>query len=322
MPERKQSGVFVVDAKELAKRLKFRKERNDHTVLLLGARAGALFRSEHFYESLQQFSNRGFSGLSRLEQFAECYSILTKASFSENDIHGTLRVSLQDLELSIAEQCLAEFVKHEYFDEIISTNVDGFLEQALIQAEMKEGYSFETVKAGNFANSSLNLPRIIKVFGDFLSLDYTISNRRAYLSKHGLDVFLQSILAKDVLMIGIDPIWDDAMIRLIPGNAGSIWFINEEDLTEHSFIASILHARQTSYISGKEGSFDNFVRTLHEQLYGGVPINQQLVRNITKQLYDMTRQLQILQDEHKLILSEIKKIQQEIGNLSQRRDQQ
>src|SRR5690349_1206714 len=119
MPERKQSGVFVVDAKELAKRLKFRKERNDHTVLLLGARAGALFRSEYFYESLQQFSNRDFNGLSLLERFAECYSILTKVSFSETDIYGTLRVSFQDLALTRAEHCLAEFVKHEYFDEII-----------------------------------------------------------------------------------------------------------------------------------------------------------------------------------------------------------
>lgn len=322
MPERKRAGVYPADVKELAKRLKLRKEHHNHTALLLGARTGALFRSEHFYESLQQFSYLGFNGLSHLKQFAECYSILTK-TFSEAEIHSLLRVSLQDMALTRAEHCLAEFVKHEYFDEIISTNVDGFLEQALIQAEMKEGHDFEIIIAGRSPFHDKSFPlRIIKPFGSFSSRDYTISDRRTYLSKHGLEVFLQSILARDILIIGIDPIWDDAIIRLLPGDAGSLWFINEEDLTEHAFIASILHARQTSYISGKEGSFDNFVRALHEQLYGGVPINQQLVRNITRQLSDMTRQLQILQDEHKLILSEIKKIQQEIGNLSQRRDQQ
>jgi len=324
MPERKQSGVRVVDVKELAKRLKLRKEHNNHTVLLSGARTGALFRSERFYESLQQFSNRDFSGLSRLEQFAECYTILTNGSFSEADIHGLLRVSLQDLELTKTEHCLAEFIKHEFFDEIISTNVDGFLEQALIQAEMKEGHDFETIKARTGKTTSdvsiINI-KFIQAFGTFMSREYTISNRLTYLRDRGLNDFLGAALSRDVLVIGIDPIWDDAIVRLLPGNAGSIWFINEEDLTEHSSISSVLYTRQTSYIAGKEGSFDNFVSALHEHLYGGVPINQQLVRNITRQLYDMTRQLQVLQDEHKTILEGIKKIQDEIGNLKQRWEQ-
>lgn len=323
MPERKQSGIHVVDAKELAKRLKFRKEHKAHTVLLLGARAGELFRSQYFYESLQQFSNLGFNRLSRVEQFAECYSILTKVSFSETEIYSILRVSLQGSVVTRTEDCLAELVKHEYFDEIISTNIDGFLEQALIQAEMKEGHDFEVTIAGHNIFREKSFPcRIIKAFGDFAERDYTISDRRAYLSDHQeLNRFLQTVLAKDILVIGIDPIWDEAILHLIPGDAGSMWFINEQDLTKHSFISSILYERQASYLSGREGSFDNFVRMLHEHLYGGVPINQQLVRDLSQQLSDMANQLQALQDENKTILKEIKKIQDEIGNLKQRWEQ-
>lgn len=82
--------------KELADLLLMRKRNNHRTALLLGSRTGLLFRSEHFYETLQKFSHRSFHNLSRAEQFGECYNILTKTQFSERDIHSLLRMSLQN----------------------------------------------------------------------------------------------------------------------------------------------------------------------------------------------------------------------------------
>ena len=324
MPERKPFGAYAIDIQALAKLLEMRKRLNNHTTLLVGARTGALFRSKQFYESLQQFSNRGFSHLTQAEQFGECYSILTKPGlFSETDIHGILRDSLQDLTITKAEDCLAELVKYEHFDEIISTNVDGFIEQSLIQSGMKEGHDFEVTIAGHGRLGERSFPhRIIKVFGDFSPRDYTISNRRAHLERPELARLLSSILEKDLLVVGIDPLWDEAILHAIPMEAGSMWFVNEEDLMQHSFTCTILQERQATYILSKEGSFDNFVRTLHGYLYGGIPINHQLVLDLSKQLFDLSNQLQVLQHEQRTILSEIKKIQDEIGNLSQRWDQQ
>jgi hypothetical protein len=115
------------DIEELAKLLELRKVNGQPTVLLLGMRAGELFRSKHFYESLRRFSHRDFSNLSRIEQFRECYAILTKNPFSEKDIHSILRTALSDLDVTTADAYLAELVKQGHFDEIIYTSIDDAL---------------------------------------------------------------------------------------------------------------------------------------------------------------------------------------------------
>ncbi len=290
---------------------------NQSTVLLLGARAGRLFRSEHFYDSLQKFSDHDFSHLSRAEQFGECYSLLRQNRFSETDIYGILITSLKKLVVTKAEACLAELVKNELFDEIISTNIDDMFEDAFTQVEWKEGREFEVFRPrpGSLLSERSCPCRITKAFGDLVSRAYFANLD----SDQELKRFLQGLLARDILVVGIDPVWDNDILRAIPGErAGAMWFVNEEEnLTEHSLISSTLRARQAMSILGKEGSFDNFVRALHRCLYGGIPINYQLGLEISDQLHDILSQLPALQDGNKTILSEIKKIRNEIGNLSQ-----
>ncbi|HEY7420293.1 MAG TPA: hypothetical protein VH593_34260, partial [Ktedonobacteraceae bacterium] len=60
MAEQKQFKI-----EELAKLLELRKAADHPTVLLLGSRAGELFRSQHLYEHLQSFSHRDFSKVNR-----------------------------------------------------------------------------------------------------------------------------------------------------------------------------------------------------------------------------------------------------------------
>jgi len=146
MPESEQFDISTI-----AKLLDVRKRNNHRAVLLLGARTGGLFRSDHFYESLQEFSNRDFNKLSPLEKFNECHSILTSDHFSEAEIHSIVRTSLRDLTVTIADACLAELVKQGYFEEIISTNIDDMLEQALVEIEMQEQREFEVLIAGRGA---------------------------------------------------------------------------------------------------------------------------------------------------------------------------
>jgi hypothetical protein len=301
------------DIEEMAKRLEMRQGNNHHTTLLLGARAGELFRSEHFYSSLQQFSNRDFSKLSRPERFGECYRILTQTPFSETDIHSVLRKSLENLTITKADDCLAELVKQGHFAEIISTNIDDGLERALMQAEMKEQREFEVFIPGRGSlRHERSLPcRIIKIFGDLASREYNISSHHSHLeSDQELKRTLQRILEEDILIVGIDPVWDEDILRAIPGRSGTIWFVNEEDLTGHSLISSMLQARRTECIVGGEGRYDNFARTLHRYLYGGIPINYRLA-------YDILNELQVLHNEHQSILTEIKKLRSEIEFLLQ-----
>src|SRR5579859_2423022 len=164
------------DIEEMAKLLKIRKNSHHPTVLLLGARAGRLFRSEQFYEDLQFFSNVNFHGLPRIKQFKECYTILTSSKFSEWDLYSILQAPLKDIGTINADICLASLIKHKYFDEIISTNIDDVLEGALDQTEMRQGRDYEVMRIGlDTAYYERSNPcRIIKPFGDLVSRDYTI----------------------------------------------------------------------------------------------------------------------------------------------------
>src|SRR5579859_4383721 len=244
------------DINEMARLLETRKMNNHPTVLLLGTRAGGLFRSAHFYGSLHQFSNRDFYKLSRAEQFGECYFILTKYLFSEIDIHNILSASLKNLTVTVADTCLAKLVGQGYFDEVISVNIDGMLEDAFKQAEMKEELEFEVCLAGldtpRYEKSSPC--RIIKTFGDLASRSYAIKGRLSYLeSNQELKSVLQRILARDLLVVGIDPVWDEEILRVIPREGGKLWFVNEDgNLIEHSLISAILRVRQAAFIVGGE----------------------------------------------------------------------
>ena len=302
MAEQKQS-----DIDELAKLLKLRKATEHPTVLLLGSRAGELFRSKHLYENLQNFSHRDFSKLSRAEWFSECYSILTRNQFSETDIHGILRTALRDLTVTKADACLAEMVKQGHFDEIISTNIDDVLEQSFLTVEMKEHRDFEVTIPVRETLRDKSLPhRIVKVYGDFGSQRYTIKERLLHLERHPeIKSALQRLLARDIVVVGIDPIWDEGIIAAIPAASGSIFFVNEEELEKHSISYSISKERKAHYI---RGSYDYFMRELYNYLYGGLglPINYQLAENILAHLSQLSHQLEMLQATQDFILNELK----------------
>jgi hypothetical protein len=295
------------DIEELAKLLKLRKGNGQPTVLLLGARAGELFRNRYFYESLRGFSHRDFNNLSRIEQFCECYTILTKNPFSETDIHSILRASLRDLAITKTDAYLAELVKQGYFDEIISTNIDDVLERSFLQADMQEHKDFEVTIPVRETLHERSLPhRIFKIYGDFGSRMYIIKERLSHLDKNQeIKSALQRILARDVIIVGVDHYWDEDIFRTIPSQSGTIFFINED---EQAVNHSIFKERKAHYI---RGSYEDFMRELYNCLCEGLelPINYQLAKEILTRLTGISRQLQYLLDEQKIIISEIAKIQ-------------
>ena len=127
----------------MAHRLEMRKKNNHHTVLLLGTRPRRLFHSTHIYKSLQKLSSRNFHQLSCTLQFQERYALLTSDKFSEADLHSILQTPLKYLHMSQTDACLASLIKQEYFDEVISTNIDDILEETLLQVDLKESRDYD-----------------------------------------------------------------------------------------------------------------------------------------------------------------------------------
>jgi hypothetical protein len=283
MRESSQLGI-----EQMANLLAVRKNSHQPTVLLLGARAGRLFRSAPFYNNLQLFSNRNFQELSSGEQFQECYTILTSNKFSETDLHIILQESLKDVGVIEADVGLAFLIKHEYFNEIISTNIDDGLEDALLHTDMKEGRHYEVIRIGSSTSrhEKSSSCRIIKPFGDLVSRVYTVNGRASHLENTGSRALLQSLLEKNLLVVGIDPIWDQDIVRILPAKAsGAMWFVSEEEeiIKNDSFLEGALNGRSSSTILGTEGCYDYFVPKICHFLYGTVSPTYPLAHSPTLQ---------------------------------------
>lgn len=168
---------------DIAEALKLKQRNNQSMVLLLGSRAGGLFRSKDFFATLKEYSMRSFDLLSREGQFAESYKALKQDRFNEKNIYALLVSSLQGVTLSEADIYLAQFIKHGLFNVIISTNTDGLLEKALEYVEMRELYDFEVLIPERTVARADTMPArmVIKAFGDIYSRVYNVTNRDFYL---------------------------------------------------------------------------------------------------------------------------------------------
>ena len=194
-------------------------------------------------------------------------------SLNGRDIYRLLHSSLRNIGNADTDILLATLLKHGYFHEIITTNIDDGLEGAMLMLDMKEDRDYEVTRyTRNLVQVNTYIPyHITKVFGDFPSKDYIIK-RSLYLDDNqSLKGFLQSTLSRDVLAVGIDPVWDQDILRIIPAiTNGSLWLVSEEEgiIDKSPDLAALLHKRPSTCILGHEGGYDSFIPKLHNYLRG------------------------------------------------------
>src|SRR5579859_7028723 len=116
--------VSKIQIAEIARELEERKNENRRPVLILGSRAGGLFRSQYFNETMLKYSMRNFADLTLREQFSQCYDILDKETMARTDLKIIITKALENLNFAIADDCLAELVKQGLFEFIFTNNVD------------------------------------------------------------------------------------------------------------------------------------------------------------------------------------------------------
>ncbi|MBV9228930.1 MAG: hypothetical protein JOZ18_06425 [Chloroflexi bacterium] len=293
--------------------LGMRKKTNNPAVLFLGARAGGLFRSRAFYETLKPFSKRTLNDLAPAEQFGECYRLLSQGQFSESDRNSILTDSLRNIMLTDADISLAEMVKNKLFDVIISTNVDDLLEEAFAQVEMREIFDYDvfiperTPSEESFSHERRLSCKIIKSFGALSSRKYSITERGVYLDDNPkLRNLLETHLARDVLVVGLDPVWDEEMVRMFPTHGETIWFVSEEEWSPPHPILHMARVRQIKYLAGSEGSYESFWKAAHWHLHEEMPMGFQLTQSINRQLQTLSREVQLLKKAHQDIHNDVK----------------
>lgn len=259
----------------IARHLNLRRRLSTPMVLILGSRTGALYRSQEFYTILEPHSST-FTILPKVKQFAECYRILTRQpvpGFSPNDIHTILTDALNTIDTIDSDKYLANFVKMGIFDPIITTNIDTLIQDALTSAGWRNTREFEVLSLPEVSSGQLGYRRrtarqIIHVFGQITSRQYKIRERIGFLQNQPSRVqhLLNEIFARDVVTIGLDPLWDAEIYRFFSPRGDSLWFINEEPLSEDSALYRVAEVRNGRTLTGSGANYEHFMEQLHEAM--------------------------------------------------------
>ena len=323
---------YTLTVEQIAQRLKTRREINQETVLVLGSRAGGLFHSERFYDILGKYSPsyHSFYQLNRAGQFTQCFGILTNKTFGEAEIYNILKQSLHEVEVTYADVHIADLIQHGHFQEIISANVDNILEQALLRSEMikeppepRAQHEPEVLIPGRGLLTEHHAPpyqhlspyRITKVFGDLLSREHNITRRTGCIQANStFSAFIQHILKGNILLVGIDPVWDEELLMAVPaGEEGQVWIVSDEDPEQNQQFRRISQIRPTDCLIGRNGNPEHFAPSLYFSLYGGPPILQ---------LRDIFRYLQRILNEQQDMHENIRRLHEEIHQMAHQEEQQ
>ena len=138
--------------------------------------------------------------------------------------------------------------------------------------------------------------QLIKVFGQLTS-EYAVPRTSYLLHRPRLAESLQDKLQRDVLVLGLDPVWDAELIHVLSSQGGSLWFINEEPLLEEGDLYHIEQERQVRTIANYNGRYERFVPALYWQLMGNLPLHDRLGEILMKEIQILSSEIRTLQKE-------------------------
>lgn len=106
---------------------------------------------------------------------------------------------------------------------------------------------------------------IINIFGQLASRDYTMERRGYFNQNQDIKQYVEHFLAGELVVIGLDPVWDAEVCQIVPLTGDTIWYINEELPDEDSHLFRAGTARNAQYFVGVHCGYQHFLPTLHQQ---------------------------------------------------------
>jgi len=275
MHEVTQEAISTSRLRSLAELMRLRRESGEQPyVLVLGAGAslasGCSSGRELIEGVVAQLSSKDLAALSWDERLAEFYSLLDNLSVTERYL--ILKGHLEGKRPSVGYRCLAELVKEGYFDIIISTNLDVFVEDALSDAGLR-AEDFAVLINGKDTEDQIRQaleyrePRvkIIKLHGDLPTRTFAFTPEEIFEFGEKLEGLLREQLSRDIIIVG-HSMRDDDLNRCIRRQGGSIWYVNPTRPGAAQFIGRAMQVRTSNAITGELGKFDNFFQALYNEL--------------------------------------------------------
>ncbi|MFQ6015505.1 MAG: SIR2 family protein [Anaerolineae bacterium] len=263
--------------KSLANIMQFRKQEGEPSyILILGAGASISSGSSSggmvIEEVVAAHSAQDTTTMSWEDKVEEFYNILDNRSKDER--YAILKKHIVGKTPSPGYRALAELIKAGYFNIILSTNYDTFLEDALSDAGLRardfkvlingEDEEEQIVRQLGFAQPRI---KIVKLHGDLPARIFAFTPEEIWDFADKIENVLRDYLSKDIIING-HSMRDNDINRCIDREGGSIWHVNPSEPSIETFIGQAMRVRTATAISGELGYFDNFFTALRDTLLG------------------------------------------------------
>lgn len=326
--------IASIDITELAEMLEDRKSNSQRVGVIIGSRAGALFRSEEFYEELKVYSTRNFADMDERSRFYDCYSIL-------GDICKRKSMSIKELRAFIegqiygpfdVENHLAELVKDDFFKVIITNNIDDILYESFKAVGMREKEHFVDFHLGRLScnenierilsQRKINIRRLIRMAGD---IDTFIGNLTRPQAKNDAGECVRNLLEKlrisELLIVGIDLAWDQIVLSALPSQLETVWFINDDHHVKDTFIENCGgNINNFRYLTGSKGSYQHFFKHLYWNINQSITESHELIEDVKIDMHNIKIDLNQLRKKSEEtstdIMEHIKFLQSQIGYIT------
>lgn len=245
-------------------------------VLLLGAGAslasGASSMTQIIDTVVQEHAGQDPVSLSEEKKLTVFYEKLDQVSAEERYL--ILSRHLKGAELSAGYRHLTALIKAGYFNMILNTNFDLFLENALMDAGMRS-QDFTVLINGQdqeeqiIASLKYVAPRVklLKLHGDLNARLFAFTPAEIFQFAGKIEHALTEILNQDLLVVG-HSLRDDDINRCLRANGGALWYVNPNEPAATDFVGRAIHSRGTPehFIHGELGRFDAFFAWLRLEL--------------------------------------------------------
>lgn len=270
----------LYDIKQLAELIHSRKEAEEKPyILILGAGASLSSGCSSGWEIVEGVLSKHFPkefiGRPESAKLESFWNFLKGRS--QNARYITLLPYVEGKGPSIGYLCLAELIKERYFNIILTTNFDIFLEMALQSfddviyprdfAILINGFHYEERLLESLKRFQRPDVKILKLHGDLYARIFQYCPDEIFEFTEKLQKFIEECLEDDVIIVG-HRMQDDDLNRCFHRKGGEVWYVNPNEPATESPADNLKKVRQEKFkgLSGMAGYFDRFFARLHYYL--------------------------------------------------------
>jgi hypothetical protein len=234
-----------------------------------GARSGG----QVIADVTQAHSNKDVGSMTWDQKIEEFYQILDRRSRDER--YAILKRHIEGKAPSEGYRSLAELIQRGYFEVILSTNYDTFLEDVLSDVGLRRS-DFDFLINGvhkeeemvRQLRSRVPMIKVIKLHGDLHHRLFAFTPEEIFQFSEKIEKVLHDLLKSDLIITG-HSMRDNDINRCIDQDGGAVWYVNPSEPMASDTIYQILRVRASQVIAGEVGHFDSFFVTLRNILLGG-----------------------------------------------------